>query len=93
MRLPIIALPFLIASERRICPSSGQPHEEFQGTATWSSFWIPVHDANFLTHLIDKDRHTIGFSYNSCELPHRLGHQTGLQTNVGIPHFPFNFRL
>ena len=49
---------FLVTSSFDLCASTNiQTHwsVEFQGTTTRSCFWIPKHNPNFFTQLVDKD--------------------------------------
>ena len=66
---------------------------ELQGSTTGGGFRRTKHHADLLTDLVDENHRAIASVDRTGQLSHGLTHQAGLQTNVGIAHFTFNFRF
>ena len=71
-----------------------EPHGgiELEGVPPGSGFGVAVGNADFLPQLVKENHRALGFADAAGNFPQRLAHQAGLQTHVGIAHFPFNFR-
>src|SRR3546814_6667632 len=61
---------------------------ELQRVATCGGFGISEHDTDLFTKLVDENTAATGFADGGGELAHSLRHQPGLQTHLGISHFP-----
>ena len=63
----------------------------FQGAAAGGHFRVAVHHTDFFAQLVNKDADGVCFADDAGQLTQSLAHQAGLQANVGIAHFAFNF--
>ena len=66
---------------------------ELQGLAAGGGFGIAEEHADLLTQLVDEDGGGAGLSQRAGHLAQRLTHESGLQTNMAVSHFAFDFGL
>src|SRR5208282_5959710 len=66
---------------------------ELQRLAARRRFRVAEHDANLLTHLIDEDENRARLRSRTDEFPHRLRHQSRLETHVAVAHISVKFGL
>ncbi len=69
-------------------PADVQPDRgvELQRPATGRGLRRAEHDADLLPQLVDEDRGGVRLVQRTGDLPQRLAHQPGLQTDVGVAH-------
>ena len=60
--------------------------------STRRGFRVAEHHTNLLAKLVDEDAAAPCFADGSGELPQGLGHESSLQADRAVGHFPFNFR-
>src|SRR6516225_3397194 len=87
-REPIVSSPSLTPVILNIQPDGTI---EFQRQAAGCGLRIAEHDADFLTNLVNEDHARLGSGNEGVENAQGLAHQTGLQTDVLIADFTFNF--
>ena len=66
---------------------------KLQCTSAGSSLRTAEHHADLFTQLVNKDHGTIGLTDHAGQLPQRLGHQSGLQAHMRIPHLAVDLSL
>ena len=66
---------------------------EFQGPAASRRFRVAEHDADFFAELVDEDDDGFGLGNDARQFAQGLAHEAGLEADVGIAHFPFDFRF
>ncbi len=86
---PVLFIPFL----QGLNPTDIETNRsvELQCLTASSGFRAAVGDANFLTELVQEYYRAAGFTHVAGNFPQGLAHEPRLQTDVGIPHFTFNF--
>ena len=52
---------------------------------------LPEHDAYLFPELVDEDDGAVGAAGGGGELAEGLGHEAGLEADVGVAHFAFDF--
>ena len=61
------------------------------GLAAGGGFGIAEEHADLFTQLVDEDGGGAGLSQRAGHLAQRLTHESGLQTNMAVSHFAFDF--
>ena len=64
---------------------------ELERAAARGRLRIAKHNADLFAQLVNEHDDAAGAADAAGELAQRLGHQTGLQTDVGVAHVPFDF--
>ena len=64
---------------------------EFEGVASGGGFGAAEHHADFHTDLVDEDDQCVGAFDVAGQFAQGLAHQAGLQADVAVAHFAFNF--
>ena len=66
---------------------------ELEGAAAGRDLGIAEHDAHLLAQLVDKDDGAVGLADDRRELAQGLGHETGMEADVGVAHVAVDLRL
>ena len=66
---------------------------KLEGAAAGRHFRISEHDADLLAELVDEDDCTVGFADDRRKFAEGLGHQAGMQADVGITHIAVDLCL
>ena len=66
---------------------------EFQGVAAGGGLRISEHQADFLPYLVDEDAARASAGDRSGQFSHGLAHQSGVEADVLVAHFPLYFSL
>ena len=66
---------------------------ELQRIAAGGGFRAAKHHANLHADLVDENHQGVGALDIAGQLAQRLAHQPGLQANMAVAHFAFDFRL
>ena len=66
---------------------------ELERAAAGGYLGVAVDNADLFAQLVDKDSHAVALVDSSGELSERLRHKTGVQTDVAVAHFAFDFSL
>src|SRR5512133_91801 len=66
---------------------------EFEGITAGSGLWVAEHDTDLHADLVDEDHAAVRFGDDTGQLAQRLGHQTGLQSHMGITHVALDLSL
>ena len=66
---------------------------EFERVAAGRGFRGAEHHADLHADLVDEDHQRVGLLDVGRHLPQRLAHQARLQTDMGVAHVAFDFRL
>ena len=66
---------------------------EFQGTTARGGFRVAEHDAYFLANLVGENNACVSFCDKCGEFAEGLRHQSGLEADVVVSHFAFDFSL